>query len=103
MDNTFVLRGNKSAHFSRPPDFVSSPPQEVGLTQNPGGRLAKILTTNHFLFFKNILERPLKKINNLFLWPLLTLHYIQRPSSSKVGFSRMSHGPCEVFSTASRL
>jgi hypothetical protein len=59
MDSTFVLRGNKSAHFSRTPEFVSGPPREVGLTQILGGRLAKILTANHFYFFKIISEWPL--------------------------------------------
>ena len=37
------------------------------------------------------------------MWPLLTLHYIQRPSSWKVGFSRTGHGPWEVFSMASHF
>jgi hypothetical protein len=55
MDNTFVLHGSKSAHFSSPPEFASGPLQEVGLTQILGGRLAKILTANHFIF-KIILE-----------------------------------------------
>jgi hypothetical protein len=59
MDNTFVLGGSKKTHFPRPPDFSSSPPREVGLTQNPGGRLAEILTANHFHFFNNFSERPL--------------------------------------------
>ena len=48
--------------------------------------LRNILNNQHFIFVA-----------------LLTLHYIQRPSSSKIGFSRMSHDPCEVFSTTSRL
>jgi hypothetical protein len=52
MDSTFVLRGSKSAYFSRPPEFASGPPREVGLTQILGGCLAKILTANHFLFLK---------------------------------------------------
>ena len=77
MGNTFVLRDRTNAYFSGPSAFALGPPQEVGLTQNLGSHLAKILTSNHFLFFKNISERPLKKINTLFLWPLLTLHYIQ--------------------------
>ena len=42
MDNTFVLGGSKKTIFSRP--------REVGLTQNPGGRLAEIFTANHFHF-----------------------------------------------------
>ncbi len=59
MDITFVLGGSKKAHFSSPPDFSSGPPQEVGLTQNPGGRLAEILTANRFQFLNNFSERPL--------------------------------------------
>ena len=75
MDNTFVLRGKKSEHFSRPPDFASSPPQEVGLTQIPGGRQAKILTTNHFLFFKKYVRALLFKTGILFcsLFSLYTI------------------------------
>jgi hypothetical protein len=53
MNNIFFIRGMNIGHFSRLPDLVSSPPEEVGLAQNPGSRLAKILTINPFLFFKN--------------------------------------------------
>jgi hypothetical protein len=66
MDSTFVLHGSKSAHFLSPLEFVSGPPQEVGLTQIPGGCLAKILTTNHFLFFKIISEWPLSLMARFF-------------------------------------
>jgi hypothetical protein len=36
MESTFVLHGSKSAQFLSPPEFLSSPPLEVGLTKNPG-------------------------------------------------------------------
>jgi hypothetical protein len=52
MDSTFVLHGNKSAHFSSSSEFASGPPRELDLMQILGGLLAKILTANHFLFFK---------------------------------------------------
>jgi len=51
MDNTFFLRGTKSAHFLRPLEFASGPPQEVSLSRIPGGRLAKNLTGNQFFYF----------------------------------------------------
>ena len=41
------------------------------------------------------------KIQHFVLWFFLTFQYIQKPSSSKVGYSRMSDGPCEVFFTVS--
>ena len=90
MDTTFVLRGNKSAHFSRPPDFALGPPLEVGLTQNPGGRLAKILTTNHFLFFKNISENILKKSAHYFVAPS---HFTLYPKDVKFKVWLLKHEP----------
>jgi hypothetical protein len=79
MDSTFVLRGSKSAHFSRPPEFASGPPLEVGLTQIPGGRLAKILTTNRFLFFKIFSERPLLLTARFFTRFLPNIYYYSFP------------------------
>jgi hypothetical protein len=48
VESTFVFRGIKSAQFLSPPEFLSSPPLEVGLTKNLGNPWAKILTTNQF-------------------------------------------------------
>jgi hypothetical protein len=36
VESTFVLHGIKSAQFINPPEFLSSPPLEVGLTKNLG-------------------------------------------------------------------
>jgi hypothetical protein len=79
MDNTFVLRGSKSAHFSRPPEFASGPPREVGLMQISRGCLAKILTANHFLFFKIILEGPLSLTARFFTHFLSNNYYYSFP------------------------
>jgi hypothetical protein len=79
MDNTFVLRGSKSAHFSRPPEFASGPPREVGLTQIPRGRLAKILTANRFLFLKIFSEQPLSLTARFFTHFLPNSYYYSFP------------------------
>jgi hypothetical protein len=75
MERTFVLRGSKSAYFSSPREFMSGPPLEVGLTQIPGARLAKILIVNHFLFFKIISERPLSLMARFFTCFLPNIYY----------------------------
>jgi len=51
MDNTFFLRGTRSAHFWEPPEFASGPPQAN--LQIPGCRLTKNLTANQFFLFLN--------------------------------------------------
>jgi hypothetical protein len=79
MDNTFVLCSSKSAHFSRPLEFASGPPREVGLTQIPGGRLAKILTANHFLFSNLFSERPLSLTARFFTRFLPNIYYYSFP------------------------
>jgi hypothetical protein len=69
------LRGSKSAHFLRPPEFVSGPPREGSLTQIPGGHLAKILTANHFLFLDIISEQPLSLMARFFTRFLPNIYY----------------------------
>ena len=56
MDNIFVLRDIKSAHFSLPSNFALGPPLKLGLMQHPGGRLARILTSNHFFHYLVIIQ-----------------------------------------------
>jgi hypothetical protein len=46
--STFALHGSKSAQFLSPPEFLLSPPLEVGLTKNLEHPWAKILTANQF-------------------------------------------------------
>jgi hypothetical protein len=61
VESTFVFHGNKSAQFLSPFEFSSSPPSEVGLTQNLGDPWAKILIANQFYFFEDYLRKyPLK-------------------------------------------
>ena len=59
--------------FFKAPWFCVNPPWEVGLTQNLGGYLAKILTTSffYFLFFKNISKWP----QSLMTWFFIHLQF----------------------------
>ena len=69
MNNTFVLRGKKSGHFPRPSGFCVKPTSRGGSNAKSGGHLAKILTTNHFLFFKKYVRTLFLKIGTLFCGP----------------------------------
>jgi hypothetical protein len=81
VESTFILHGSKNAQLLSPPEFLSSPPSEVGLTQNPGDSRGKILTTDQFLFFKVILENILKNSVVHFVVPS---HFTLHPKAVKL-------------------
>ena len=79
IDSNIVLCDSKSAHFLRPLEFVLGPPLEVLLTHILGGHLAKILTNNHYLFFKIISKQPLSLTARFFTHFLSNNYYYSLP------------------------
>ena len=75
MNNTFVLRGNKSTQWRGPPKLQLGLPQWGEPNYKFGGLLVSKTSANHLLFFENILE----KAPHGSLRCSLTLYCIQRP------------------------
>ena len=73
VESIFVLHGNKSAHVLSPPEFLSNPPLELGLTKNSGALGQKFSQPINFNYEFFYILKYIKKLNSPLCGPF-SLH-----------------------------